>query len=111
MFNGIPKTPLSNTLRSPMQILTSRSARSYLPISNATRKQLRIDCENLRAKYKNEHLQLHDLHIDQAVMYQDTKCKHWYPATITKLCNGSKSYIFTTQEGVQYRKTQAHLKP
>ena len=45
-------TPLSNTLRSPMQILASRSARSDLPISNAARKQLGIDCTNLRTKYK-----------------------------------------------------------
>ena len=30
--------PLSNTLQSPMQILTSRSARPDLPISNAARK-------------------------------------------------------------------------
>ena len=48
-------TPLSNNLQSPMQILASRSARSDLPISNAARKQLGIDCENLRTKYRNEH--------------------------------------------------------
>ena len=40
-------TPLSNTLCSLMQILASRSARSDLPISNASRTQLGIDCENL----------------------------------------------------------------
>ena len=33
-------TPLPNNLRSPMQILASRSARSNLPISNTARKQL-----------------------------------------------------------------------
>ena len=54
-------TPLSNILQSPMQILTSRSTRPDLAISNAARKQLGIDCENLRTKYKNEHLPLHDL--------------------------------------------------
>ena len=46
---------LSNSLCSPMQILTSRSARSNLPMSNAERKQLGLDCEDLRTKYKNEH--------------------------------------------------------
>ena len=46
-------TPLSNMLLLPMQILASRSATSDLPISNAARKQLGIDCENLRTKYKN----------------------------------------------------------
>ena len=62
-------TPLSNTLWSPMQMLSSRSARSDLPIPNAARKQPGADCEDLRTKYKNEHLPLHDLHIGQAVMY------------------------------------------
>ena len=104
-------SPLSNTLHSQMKILSSRSARSDLPISNATRKQLGIDCENLKTKYKNEHLPSHDLHIDQVVMYQDSTSKCWFPANITKLCKDPRSYIITTQEGVQYRKTQDHLKP
>ena len=104
-------TSLSNSLQSPMQILSSRSARSDLPMSNATRKQLGIDCEDLRKKYKNEHWPLHDLHIGQVVMYQDSTSKWWYSATITRLCNEPRSYIITTKEGFQYRKTQAHLKP
>ena len=104
-------TPLSNTLWSAIHILTCRSARSDLPISNAARKQLGIDCGNLRTKYKNEHIPLHDLHIDQAVMYQDATSKCWYPATVTKLCQEPCSYISTTKEGIQYRKTLACLKP
>ena len=104
-------TPLSNTMWSPMQILTSRSARSDLLISNAARKQLGIDCEHLRTKYKNEHLPLHDLHIDIVVMHQDSASKHWFLAIITRLCKEPRSYIMTTKDGVQYRKMQAHLKP
>ena len=104
-------TPLSNTLHSPMQILLSRSARSDLPISKAARKQLGIDCGNLRTKYKNEHLPLQDLYIDQLVMYQDSTNKRWFPETIIKLCKEPRSYIITTKEDVQYRKTQAPLKP
>ena len=103
-------TPLSSNLQSPMQILASRSARSDLPMSNAARKQKGLDCEQLRAQYKNEQLPSHDLHLDQAVMYQDPSDKRWYPATITRLCQEPRSYIITTKEGVQYRKTQAHLK-
>ena len=68
-------TPLSNSLHSPMQILASRSARSNLPISNASRKQLGLDCVNLIAKYKNEHLPLPDLYLNQVVMYQDPTTK------------------------------------
>ena len=104
-------TPLSSNLQSPMQILTSRSARSDLPMSNAARKQKGLDCKQLRTKYKNEQLPLHDLHLDQAVMYQDPSDKRWYPATITRLCQEPRSYLITTKQGVQYRKTQAHLKP
>ena len=51
-------TPVSNILWSTMQIFRSRTARSDLPISNAARKKLGTDCENLRTKYKNEHLNL-----------------------------------------------------
>ena len=104
-------TPLSSRLWSPMQILSSRSARSDCPMSNPARKQLGLDCEDLRNKYKTENLPSHDLHIDQEVMYQDSTSKQWYPATITRLCKEPRSYIVTTKEGVQYRKTQAHLKP
>ena len=104
-------TPLSNSLHSPMQILTSRSARLNLPLSNAARKQLGLDCEDLRTKYKNEHLLSYDLHLNQTVMYQDPTTKRRFPSTITKLCQEPRSYIITTKEDVQYRKTQAHLKP
>ena len=44
-------------------------------------------------------------------MYQDSTSKHLFPVTIIKLCRESRSYLVTTKEGVQYRKTQAHLKP
>ena len=77
MFNGIPQYSTVKHFGSPMQILSSRSARSDLPISNAARKQLGIDCENLRTNYKNGHLPSHDLHIDQVVMYQDSTSKWW----------------------------------
>ena len=53
----------------------------------------------------------HDLHLDQAVMYQDPIDKRWYLATITRLYQEPRSYLITTKQGVQYRKTQAHLKP
>ena len=33
-----------------------------------------------------------------------------YPATIAMLCQEPRSYIVTTKQGVQYRKTQTHLK-
>ena len=80
-------------------------------MSNAARKQQGLDCEDLRTIYKNEHLPSLDLHLNQVVMYQDSTTKRWFPSTITKLCQEYRSYIMTTEEGVQYKKTQAHLKP
>ena len=103
-------TPLSDSLSSLMQILTSKSARSSLPMSHATRKQRALACGNLRTHCKNEHLPMNYLHLYQVVMYEDPASKRCYPSTITKLCQEPRSYIVTTQQGVQYRKTQVHLK-
>ena len=104
-------TPLSSNLQSPMQILANRPARSNLPMSNAARRQKGLDCEHLRTQSKDEKMPSHDLHLDQVVMYQDPSDKRWYPVTITRLCQEPRSYLITTRQGVQYRKTQAHLKP
>ena len=79
-------------------------------MSNAARKQQGLDSEDLRTKYINEHLPLHDFHLNLAVMYQEPTTKRWYPTTIKMLYQEPRSYIITTKEGVQYRKTQAHLK-
>ena len=76
-------TPLTSSFNSPMQILQSRSTRSELTMSNAARKQLALDSEDLRNTCKHEHLPTHDLHVGQDVMFQDVTSKQWYPATIT----------------------------
>ena len=80
-------------------------------MSNAARQQLGLQPEKMRTVTKNEHLPSHDLYVGQVVMYQDATSKQWYPATITTLCVQPRSYNITTQEGVTYRKTQAHLRP
>ena len=103
-------TPFSSSLQSPMQILKSISARSDLPMSNAAWKQLGMDPEQLKGKYKNEHLPSHDLHLGQDVMFQDTTNKQWVWATRTGLCSEPRSYKITPNEDVTYRRNQAHLK-
>ena len=105
-------TPLSNTLQSPMQILSNRATRSTLPLSNAAKQQIGLHSEHLRVNQKIQHLPTHDLCLDQTVMYQDATSRKWYPAKITKLCDKPRSYnIISTENGTQYRKTQKHLKP
>ena len=80
-------------------------------MSNTARRQKGLDCEHLRTRPKHEQMPSHDLHLNQVVMYQDPNDKRWYPATITRLCQEPRSYLITTKQGVQYRRTQAHLKP
>ena len=93
-----------------MQVLQQRSARSQLPMSNAACRQLRIAAEQTTAN-KNQHLPLHDLHIGQEVMHQDSVTKRWFPSTIKALCPEPRSYQIQTTKGVIYRRTQNHLKP
>ena len=103
-------TPLESMSKSPMQMLQQRSARSQLPMLNAACRQLGIAAEQTTAN-KNQHLPLHDLHIGQEVLYQDSVTKRWFPATIKALCPEPRSYQIQTTKGVIYRRTQNHLKP
>ena len=92
-------TPLSGHLQSPMQILSGRSTRSTLPLSNVAKGQLGLQGEEFRSKHKNQNLPTHDLCLHQTVMFQELTSKKWYPVTITKLCEEPRSYIITTAEG------------
>ena len=56
-------------------------------------------------------LPTYDLHVGKHVTYQDSVCKHWYPAVFDSLCPEPRSYKITTRNGTVYRKTQSHLKP
>ena len=103
-------TLLESTSKSPMQMLQQRSARSQLPMLNAACMQLGTAVEQTTAN-KNQHLPLHDLHIRQEVMYQDSVTKRWFLATIKALCPEPRSYQIQTTEGVIYTRTQNHLKP
>ena len=93
-----------------MQILTSRSARSSLPMLNTARQQKHLKCKDLRAQCKNEHLPTHDFYIGQSIMYLNPANRRWYPATITSLCQEPQSYKIKTDNGTICRKTQSHLK-
>ena len=68
-------TPLSSHLQSPMQILSSRSTRSTLPLSNVAKRQIGIKSEELRSKQKNQHLPTHDLYLHQTYVSRIRKQK------------------------------------
>ena len=104
-------TPLSSHLQLLMQILSGRTTRSILSLSNAAKKQMGLHNEELGVTQKNQHLPTHDLCLDQTVMYPDPTNKKWYPVKIIKICDEPRSYIISTEGGTQYRKTQKQLKP
>ena len=83
-------TPLTSSLKSLMQILQSRSARSDLPMSNAVRPQLGLQVEDHRKADKHEHLPTHDYHIGQDVMFQDVTSKAVVPSQYNKFVSRSK---------------------
>ena len=103
-------TPPTGSMWSPVQILQGRNARSDLPMSNAARKQLGIQPEVVRNSDEHALLPMHDLHVGQQVMYQDSISKCWYPEVIDSLCPEPRSYNITTGYGITYWKTQSHLK-
>ena len=102
-------TLLTSSLKSLIQILQSRSARSDIPMSNATRQQLGLQSEDLR-RADNMNICLHMPTI-LVKMWCSKTSKQWYPVPITSLCQDPRSYNITTREGVNYRRTQTHLKP
>ena len=97
-------TPLSHKLKSPMQILQSRSNRTQLPMSNTARRQQGLGSEQLRVTNKNEHLPTHDYHIGQSVMYLNPINNRWYSARIRGLCQEPRSYKIETDDGIIYQK-------
>ena len=69
-------TPQSSHLQTPMQILSSRSTRFTLPLSNVAKREMGIQSEELRSKQKNQHLSTHDLSLHQTVIIQEQQAKN-----------------------------------
>ena len=105
-------TPLDDNLTSPMQILQGRTARSDLPMLYAAKVKFGLASgqPSLLRPEKNERAPAHDYKLNQDVMYLDPVSNKWFPATIVRLLTAKRSYLIRTPEGVEYRKTQQHLK-
>ena len=109
-------TPLDDDLLSPMQLLQGRAARSDLPMSYAAKVKHGLASghslpPSFKAQEKNERAPTHDYKLNQDVMYLDPTSKKWFPGTIIRLLDAKQSYLIKTPEGVEYRRTQQHLKP
>ena len=109
-------TPLDDNLLSPMQLLQGRAARSDLPMSHAAKVKHGLASgrslpPSVKVQDKNERAPTHDYKLKQDVMYLDPTSKKWFLATIIRLLDAKRSYLIKTPEGVEYRRTQQHLKP
>ena len=93
-------TSLTGIMKSPVLILQGRNARSDLPMGNAARKQHGIQPQVVRNNDKHALLPMHDLHVGQDVMYQDSTSKHCYPTVNASLCPDPRSYKITTRDGI-----------
>ena len=103
-------TPLDDSLLSPMQILQGTAD---LPMSYAAKVKFGLangQPASLRPE-KNECAPTHDYKLNQDVMHLEPLSKKWFPAKIVHLMDAKRSYLIKTLEGVEYRKTQQHLKP
>ena len=68
-------TPLAGSLQLSKLILQGRSVRSDLVMSNAARNKLGVQPEVLQNIDKHDKLPMHDLHVGQHVMCQDSTSK------------------------------------
>ena len=77
-------TPLDSKTPSPMAILMGRLPHTNLPMSHAAKAKIgHLPLpEAVRAKSKVNDVKHHKLHLNQPVMHQDVKDKHWYPAKL-----------------------------
>ena len=106
-------TPLDSKTPSPMAILMGRLPHKNLPMSHTAKAKIgHLSLpETVRAKSKVNDVKHHKLHLNQPVMHQDVKDKHWYPAKIIQLCPQPRSYIIETQKEGRMQRTQQMIKP
>ena len=91
-----------------MAMLMDRLHHTNLPMSHAAKAKIGHlpPPETVRAKSKVNDVKHHKLHLNQPVMHQDVKDKHWYPAKIVQLCPQPRSYIIETEKGARMQQTQ-----
>ena len=115
------KTPLGHDLSSPIELICARQSRSDLPMSHASRVQVkqaatkqpvtRPQSEIIRSTSKNQAQATSNLlpiHTNYDV--QDTPSKLWYLAVMKNILQDTWKYSTTTPDGAIYRCSTFHLK-
>lgn len=113
-------TPLAKLNVSPSQILMSRQARTFLPVSSSTLEpkvvkdlRLRMLENQQKSKVFYDKTASHtseDFNCGDNVLIKCNKTKDWTPGTIIEKHSAPRSYIVQQQNGSQLRRNETHLK-
>ena len=111
-------TPISNKIRSPMELLMSRKGKANLPVN--MRNQL-PDAEQIVAAFRDRQdlqkrnynlragTELPQLYAGQHVRFQQHPSSKWTPARIVKEAHEPRSYVLETSDGSVLRRSRHHI--
>ena len=111
-------TPISNKIRSPMELLMSRKGKANLPVN--MRNQL-PDAEQIGAAFRDRQdlqkrnynlragTELPQLYAGQYVRFQQHPSSKWTPARIVKEADEPRSYVLETSDGSVLRRSRHHI--
>ena len=114
----IRTTPISNKIRSPMELLMSRKGKANLPAN--MRNQL-PDAEQIGAAFRDRQdlqkrnynlragIELPQLYAGQHVRFQQHPSSKWTPARIVKEADEPRSCVLETSHGSVLRRSRHHI--
>nr|XP_037290834.1 uncharacterized protein LOC119186244 isoform X1 [Rhipicephalus microplus] len=114
-------TPRDSYLKSPMQRLMGRNARTLLPVTEThlrpqtippeeVQRRLHVIRSRQRSFYNRGTRPLPGLPEGSRVTVYNVPSKTWSPATVVKPANSPRAYIVETEDGLQLQRTREHLR-
>ncbi|XP_075738789.1 uncharacterized protein K02A2.6 isoform X3 [Rhipicephalus microplus] len=114
-------TPRDSYLKSPMQRLMGRNARTLLPVTEThlrpqtippeeVQRRLHVIRSRQRSYYNRGTRPLPGLPEGSRVTVYNVPSKTWSPATVIKPANSPRAYIVETEDGLQLQRTREHLR-
>lgn len=108
-------TPVDTKLPSPAELLFGHPIVTNLPSRSAPglavhRQQLESRAEDMCIQHKPCRQKLPDLSPGQNVRILDKEKKSWRPGTVVRKDDNPDSYIVSTPNGSQLRRTRSHLR-
>ena len=111
-------TPVSEKIKSPMEMLMGRKAKANLPVCvrnyNVDREAINAALEERQLSQKHYYDQragpeLPTLHTGQEVRVQSHQDGRWLPATVESNCTEPRSYVVRMENGGQLRRNRRQL--